>query len=58
MDQNDKRGVLLIIGAMLIAGALVAWGTVAGLENYLAGARASDPLAKAGGLNDQQKMKK
>jgi hypothetical protein len=53
MFDFTKREIVLIVGGMLIAAALMAVGTVYVIDTLVIGER-DDPLAKAGGLKRDQ----
>jgi hypothetical protein len=53
MGDFSTRQVVLLVVALLIAGALTAWGTTYVLERFVLG-DPSDPLTKQGGLSPDQ----
>jgi hypothetical protein len=48
-DEFSTREWIVIIGALLISGAVVAGGSVYITKNYLIGDRSYDPLTRTGG---------
>jgi hypothetical protein len=52
--EFSNRELMAIIAAMLIAGALVAAGSVYVTKTFLIGDRSDDPLSRQGGLKPEQ----
>jgi len=52
-DGFSKREFIAVLGAVIIACALSAWGAVYVIQKYVIGER-DDPLARAGGLKPEQ----
>jgi len=53
MFDFDKRELMILAGALIVAVALGVWAAF-GIAGYLAADSQNDPLAKAGGLSPAQ----
>jgi hypothetical protein len=57
MENFTARQIVILIAALLISGALTAWGTVYALRTFVL-ADPNDPVIKQGGLSPAQIIKK
>jgi hypothetical protein len=57
MDVFTPRQIALLVFALIVAGALTAWGTTYVLERFVVGDR-SDPVNRQGGLLPSQAVSK